>query len=152
MLQIEGWKRISIWLTVIVGLALAVPNFFYGRVEQSNDARAEIEVLGSNADREAAAAGWPSFLPSSLVNLGLDLRGGAHLLTEVAVEDVYSERMDALWPEVRDALRNERATVGTIRRQDGPADELRVRISQPDGMARALELVRALATDRRAHV
>ena len=48
-------------------------------------------------------------------------------------------------PEVRDALREERATVGTIRRIDGPADELWVRISQPEQMARALELVRALA-------
>jgi preprotein translocase subunit SecD len=42
------------------------------------------------------------------VNLGLDLRGGAHLLAEVQVADVYADRMDALWPEVRDALRDER--------------------------------------------
>ncbi|MEO1194724.1 MAG: protein translocase subunit SecD [Pseudomonadota bacterium] len=145
MLQIDAWKRITIWLTVIIGLGLAFPNFFYGRVEQANDARAEIEVLGANSEREAAAAGWPSFLPGTLVNLGLDLRGGAHLLAEVRLEDVYAERMDALWPEVRDALRVERETVGSIRRQDGPDDVLRVRISNPDGMARALELTRALA-------
>jgi Preprotein translocase subunit SecD len=31
------------------------------------------------------------------VNLGLDLRGGAHLLAEVAVSDVYEQRMGALW-------------------------------------------------------
>ena len=41
------------------------------------------------------------FLPSSLVNLGLDLRGGAHLLAEVQVSDVYEQRMAALWPDVR---------------------------------------------------
>ena len=146
MLQIEGWKRISIWLTVIVGLALAMPNFFYGTVERSNDAEAEIEALGATSEREAAAAAWPSFLPDGLVNLGLDLRGGAHLLAEVHVEDVYAERMNALWPEVRDTLRAERDTVGTIRRQDGPDDELRVRISRPEGLARAVELVRGLAT------
>lgn len=57
MLQIDAWKRITIWLTVIIGLGLAFPNFFYGRVEQANDARAEIEVLGANSEREAAAAG-----------------------------------------------------------------------------------------------
>jgi hypothetical protein len=34
------------------------------------------------------------------------------------VEDVYETRMDSLWPEVRDALREERDTVGTIRRID----------------------------------
>jgi hypothetical protein len=33
------------------------------------------------------------------------------------VEDVYEARMDSLWPEVRDALRDLRDTVGTIRRR-----------------------------------
>jgi preprotein translocase subunit SecD len=39
----------------------------------------------------------------NLVNLGvLDLRGGAQLLAEVKVEQVYEQRMRATWPEVRD--------------------------------------------------
>ena len=59
-------------------------------------------------------------MPSSLVNLGLDLRGGAQLLAEVRVEDVYAHRMDALWPEVRDVLRDERDAVGAIRRIEAP--------------------------------
>ena len=91
------------------------------------------------------AAQWPSYLPSSLVNLGLDLRGGAHLLAEVQVADVYQARMEATWPEVRDALRPLRSTVGTIRKQPSPVDELRVRIGDPSGMQQALETVRALA-------
>ncbi len=129
MLQFDAWKRILIWLVCVTGLVLAVPNLFYANVERHNDAVAEIEALGSTPERVEAAAAWPDFLPSSLVNLGLDLRGGAHLLAEVQVEDVYAARMDALWPEVRDALRDERDTVGTIRRQDAAPDELRVRIS-----------------------
>ncbi len=32
---------------------------------------------------------WPTWLPSGLVEPGLDLRGGAHLLAEVQVADVY---------------------------------------------------------------
>ena len=60
---------------------------------------------------------WLSFLPSSLVNLGLDLRGGAHLLAEVQVSDVYEQRMAALWPDVREILRAERYTVVSIRFQ-----------------------------------
>ncbi len=146
MLQIEGWKRAAIWLTIALGLAFAMPNFFYGTVERSNDAEAEIEALGATPERLAEASQWPTFLPGTLVNLGLDLRGGAHLLAEVHVEDVYAERMNALWPEVRDALRDERDVIGTIRRQDGPPDELRVRISRPEGLARAVEVVRDLAT------
>ena len=145
MLQIDLWKRVLIWLVVAAGLLSAMPNAFYGRVEGHNDAVAEIEVMGETPERLAAKAGWPDILPSSLVNLGLDLRGGAHLLAEVQVEDVYESRMDALWPEVRDALRAAREEVGTIRRQNSAPDELRVRISQPEGMQRALELTRGLA-------
>ena len=104
MLQIDIWKRFLIWAVVVVGVVCAAPNLFYGRVEGHNDAVAAIEVLGSTPDREADAAQWPDFLPSALVNLGLDLRGGAHLLAEVHLEDVYASRIDALWPEVRDAL------------------------------------------------
>ncbi|MEM0949032.1 MAG: protein translocase subunit SecD [Pseudomonadota bacterium] len=145
MLQIDLWKRILIWCVVAAGLLMAMPNAFYTKVEQHNDAVAEIEVLGETPERLEARSGWPEFLPSSLVNLGLDLRGGAHLLAEVQVEDVYEGRMDALWPEVRDALREARDEVGTIRRQDGPVDELRIRISQPDGLRRAVEIARGLA-------
>jgi preprotein translocase subunit SecD len=145
MLQIDTWKRVLIWSVCVIGLLMALPNAFYTRVEQSNDAKTAIELGIDTPDIQTEAAQWPNWLPSSLVNLGLDLRGGAHLLAEVNVQDVYESRMDAMWPEIRDALRDERATVGTIRRQDSAPDEIRVRISQPEGMARALEVVRGLA-------
>ncbi|WP_170788849.1 protein translocase subunit SecD [Ruegeria lacuscaerulensis] len=145
MLHIDTWKRVLIWLVCVTGLLMALPNAFYTRVEQSNDAKAAIELGIDTPEMQAEAAQWPNWLPSSLVNLGLDLRGGAHLLAEVKVSDVYESRMDAMWPEIRDALRDERATVGTIRRQNSAPDEIRVRISQPEGMARALEVVRGLA-------
>jgi len=145
MLQIDLWKRVLILLTCVVGLWLALPNAFYSRVEQSNDADTAIALGGETPELRAQADQWPGWMPSGLVNLGLDLRGGAHLLAEVQVQDVYEARMQAMWPDVRDALRPERATVGTIRLHPSPADELRIRISQPDGMPRALEVVRGLA-------
>ena len=145
MLQIALWKRITILLTCAVGLWLAVPNLFYTTVEQHNDAVQAIELGAVTPENEAMRDGWPGWMPSGLVNLGLDLRGGAHLLAEVQVEDVYASRMDAYWPEIRDALRPERATVGTIRLQPSPSDEVHVRISQPEGMQRAIEVVRGLA-------
>ncbi len=145
MLQIDTWKRVLIWAVCVIGLLMALPNAFYTRVEQSNDAKAAIELGLDTPEMQAEAGQWPNWLPSSLVNLGLDLRGGAHLLAEVQVSDVYESRMDAMWPEIRDALRDERGTIGTIRRQDSAPDEIRVRISQPDGMPRALEVVRGLA-------
>lgn len=145
MLFIDLWKKVVIWVVVALGLVLALPNAFYDRVEQFNDAEKAIGVGFDTPENREKTGLWPSFLPSGLVNLGLDLRGGAHLLAEVQVADVYAQRMTALWPDVRDVLRPERATVGTIRLQKGAADELRVKISEPAGMDRALQLVRGLS-------
>ena len=135
MLQIDLWKRILIWLVVAAGLLLALPNAFYSRVEGHNDA------ITSGVEDST----WPSYLPTGLVNLGLDLRGGAHLLAEVRVADVYESRMKGMWPEIRNRLRDAREQVGTIRLVEGKPDELRVRIGNADGMARAVQLVRDLA-------
>jgi preprotein translocase subunit SecD len=144
MLNISLPKQITIWLIVVIGLMMALPNGFYARVETSNDARAAIAAGQTSAELEQDAGLWPGFLPSNLVNLGLDLRGGAHLLVEVAVEDVQEAFLEGFWPQVRDALAAERDTVGFVTREEGPANELRVRISEAAGANRAFELARGL--------
>ncbi len=141
MLQIDLWKRVLIVLTCALGLWLALPNAFYGPVEQHNDAVKAIEVSGDSPDLAAQRALWPEWMPSGLVNLGLDLRGGAHLLAEVRVEDVYENRIEATWPEVRDSLRS----LTPVRRLESPGDVLRVRLNDADKMAEALQIVRDLA-------
>ncbi len=146
MLNFSFSKLLMIWITVIVGLTFALPNGFYGRVEAHNDAMAVIETGQTNAELAADAALWPNFLPSSLVNLGLDLRGGAHLLVEVQVEDVHASFLEGFWPSVRDTLAAERDVVGFVTREDSPPTELRVRISEPEGATRAFELVRGLGS------
>lgn len=146
MLYTPLWKKILVGAVVALGLLLAMPNLFYARVEARNDAaEASVKAGFVTTEQQAAMDEWPTWLPSGLVNLGLDLRGGAHLLAEVQVADVYKARMDGLWPEVRDALRDQRDAVGSIRRQPAPAGSLRVEISKPEGMAAAIEAVRALA-------
>ncbi|MBD3785802.1 MAG: protein translocase subunit SecD [Sphingomonadales bacterium] len=147
MLQIPLWKRVIILGLCLIGLALAAPNLFYGRVEAHNDAVAAQEKTGAmSAEQTAARDLWPDWLPSGLVNLGLDLRGGAHLLAEVHVADVYKARMDSLWPEARRALAAERATIGAVRRAPSPPGELRIQIGEPTQLARAVEIARALAS------
>ncbi|WP_297768471.1 protein translocase subunit SecD [uncultured Roseovarius sp.] len=146
MLQIDLWKRIAIWGLVALGLLLALPNGFYSRVEQHNDAAAAVEAGADPSSVAEDLALWPSWMPSSLVNLGLDLRGGAHLLAEVQVEDVYQARIEGMWPEVRDLLREERDRVGPIRLQPTEAPELRVRlVERPEMTEEAASLVRGLA-------
>ncbi|WP_338548407.1 protein translocase subunit SecD [Roseovarius phycicola] len=146
MLQIDLWKRVVIWGLVALGLLLASPNGFYTKVETHNDAMVALEQGATGAELEAQAASWPSWMPSGLVNLGLDLRGGAHLLAEVQVEDVYQARIEAMWPEIRDLLREERSRVGPIRLQPTDAAELRVRlVEKPEEIEYAAGLVRGLA-------
>lgn len=141
MLQISLWKRIAIWLTCAVGLLLAMPNAFYGPVEGHNDAVKEIALSGNTPELEAQRALWPDFLPNGLVNLGLDLRGGAHLLAEVRVEDVYAARMDAMWPVVRDAVRG----LTPVNEVQSEVGTLRFRLSDATKMAEAMQIVRGLA-------
>ncbi len=147
MLTTPLWKRLLIWAIVVLGVTMAAPNLFYGRVEVHNDAAQAIEKAGGVAtpEQSAALAHWPEYLPSNLVNLGLDLRGGAHLLAEVQVADVYKSRIDALWPQVRDALRDVRDQVGNVRRQPSVPGVLRIAISEQAAMPVALAAVQALA-------
>ncbi|MBE3637040.1 protein translocase subunit SecD [Mangrovicoccus algicola] len=147
MLDVPVWKRVLVTGLCVAGLLFAAPNLFYSRVESHNDALQAVERTGTTTpELQAAADGWPSFLPSGLVNLGLDLRGGAHLLAEVHTQDVYADRMDNLWPEIRDALRAERGTIGTIRRQDSAPDELRIRVGNPDNIQAAVRAVADLSS------
>lgn len=147
MLHIPLWKRIVIWGLCALGLLTALPNAFYARAERHNDAVVAAERAGFETEAQAAdRALWPSWLPSAIVNLGLDLRGGAHLLAEVQVADVYKARMDALWPEMRRALAEARGEIGGIRRAPSDPSELRIQIEKPEAMAKAVEVARGLAS------
>ena len=145
MLHFAGWKKALVALACLAALLFSAPNLFYGTVEKANDARASIEAGNSGPSLEAAASAWPSWAPSDIINLGLDLRGGAHLLVEVAVSDVHRERMDALWPEARDALRDLRDQIGPFRRRSEGADTLTIVLDDPAGADIAANALRALA-------
>jgi preprotein translocase subunit SecD len=126
----------------VIGVVIALPNLFYSRVETSNDAVTTMERgAAETPELDAQRAEWPRWMPSKLVNLGLDLRGGAHVLVEVRTSDVHAERLEGLWPDLRGKLRDLRAQVGTVRRLNSGPEELRIRISDPAGMEAALRAV-----------
>lgn len=147
MLYTPLWKRLLVLALCAWGISASVPNLFYTQVEQHNDATDAIAAAdGVATDAQATdLAKWPTFLPSALMNLGLDLRGGAHLLAEVQVSDVYSQRIDAMWPEVRDALKDVRAEVGAVRRMPSVPGVLRVSIANADKIDVAVAKVKTLA-------
>ena len=130
---------------VIAGLLFALPNAFYSRVESFNDASLAIENGQDPTLFKDEKKLWLEFLPTSLVNLGLDLRGGAHLLAEVRTTDVHAQKIKSLWVDVRDVLRQKRSDIGTIRLQDSNPGTLRVKISKPDAMQTAIEAVSSLS-------
>lgn len=87
MLQFPLWKRVLILLVALLGIAYALPN-----------------VTGP----WQPFLGYPTWAPGKPMNLGLDLRGGAHLLVRVRVEDVLVERLNSTNDAIRNALRESR--------------------------------------------
>ena len=88
MIYIERWKVILILAVCLLGVVYALPNAL---------PRPAVEWLKTHA---------PALAPSQTVNLGLDLRGGSHLLLEVATDTVIDERMQELLDQTRTELRN----------------------------------------------
>ncbi len=134
------WKRLLVIGICLIGLIIALPNAFYGRVETANDARKAVERgAAPTPELEHDMSLWPAWVPSRLVNLGLDLRGGAHVLVQVETQDVHAEQLEGLWPDLRDKLRDLRDQVGSVRRLELGPDELRIRIGNSAGMDAAVQ-------------
>ncbi|MBB5223006.1 preprotein translocase subunit SecD [Amaricoccus macauensis] len=146
MLHTPTWKKLLILAVCVIAFVVVLPNLFYPRVEGANDARKAVE-RGATLTPEMAAAEsrWPAWMPHTLVNLGLDLRGGAHVLVQVQTQDVHAEQLEGLWPDLRDRLRDLRDQIGTVRRLDGSPEELRIRIGNAAGMDAALKAVEEAA-------
>ena len=82
MLYFQTWKLVLILGACLLGVIFALPNAF----------------------APETVARWPSFLPHKQVSLGLDLRGGSHLLLEVDMGAVEKERLAGLVDEIRTQL------------------------------------------------
>lgn len=99
MISIARWKIFLILAVVVFGFVYSAPN-----------------VMPEAARNALAKYPW---LPHKTVNLGLDLRGGAHLLYEVDTEVVFKERADLLVQDIRSQFRDEKigySKLGTMDR------------------------------------
>ena len=94
MLYFSKWKIAAILIIVFTGVIFAVPNLV----------------------SEKQAQKIPDWLPHYQLTLGLDLKGGAHLLMQVDQEKLIAERLEALRDDVRVKLRaaNARGRARTV--------------------------------------
>jgi preprotein translocase subunit SecD len=84
MLDFPRWKIWAVSLTILLGILYALPNMLPSSVLN----------------------GLPGWAPSQQLNLGLDLRGGSHILLEADTRDVAKQRLDTLEETVRSELRD----------------------------------------------
>ncbi|MBT2134137.1 protein translocase subunit SecD [Croceibacterium sp. LX-88] len=98
MLEFPTWKRVYLWAITLFFALAAVPSL----VSLTN-------------------ARWPEFLPSPMINLGLDLAGGSHILLEGDPRQVAKQRLETMEESVRTALRdaNPRIRIGDISTANG---------------------------------
>ena len=140
MLKFPLWKILLILMPCLWGIYSFSPHFFYSQVEKYNDLKKSGLVETQKPLLEPQL--WYDWAPSDLVNLGLDLRGGAHVLVEVNLEDVYSERLQNFWPEIRKNLRAIRNEVGSFSQEVSALnDSLIITMSKKEGIEKAISFL-----------
>jgi preprotein translocase subunit SecD len=99
MLQFSTWKQVAIILTCVIGVLLVVPNFL------------SKETLDS----------LPRWVPKTQLSLGLDLRGGAHLLLSMETADVRKDWLETLRDDARRRTVSMAALMALLTRFCSPA-------------------------------
>ena len=119
MLYFSRWKIIAIIATVLAGLIFSLPNFF----------------------AKETLASWPSFMPKQQLPLGLDLRGGAHLLLAMDPDEIKKDWLTSLRDASRKSLRDAKIGYSGLGVQ-GPS--LQIKLSKPEDKDTALKELRKL--------
>ena len=118
MLDFPRWKRIWLWAVTLFFALAAVPSL--------------VSLSGAR---------WPEALPDPMVNLGLDLAGGSHILLEADPAQVREQRLETMEESVRNALRTAepRIRIGSISRSGGRLSFMLDDPSQVDAARDAIE-------------
>jgi preprotein translocase subunit SecD len=121
MVYFAKWKIAIVIAVCLLGVAFATPNLL---------------------DRKTTAD-LPGWLPNQQVSLGLDLRGGSHLLLEVEAQTVINERLESIVDSIRQTLRSERIRYTGLGLHDS---KVSVQIKKHDQVEQAYDLVRKIDT------
>lgn len=118
MLHFSRFKIGFVALVCLWGLLATFPNFVSEKTLES----------------------WPGFLPNSQLKLGLDLKGGAHLLLQMDSKELRKDWLKSLRGDVRKQLLEAK-----IKHKIGySGDQLRVRLIDASDNATALEALRKI--------
>src|SRR3954470_7101820 len=120
MLNLQRWQTIAVLLFTGLALLLALPNVLPAMV---------LDHL-------------PHWYQQSRINLGLDLRGGAHFLLEADLRSVLNERLTNLSDSVRGELRKQQVGFKDVTVQGGNA--VIVVLREEGQRAKAIEAIRSL--------
>ena len=120
MLNLPRWQTLVIIAIVALSCLFALPNVLPASV---------LDVM-------------PHWYASSRINLGLDLRGGAHFLLEADLRSVFNERLNNLSDSVRGELRKNQ--VGFREVTVDPGGAIVVSLRDEGQRAKAVEAIRAV--------
>ena len=127
MLQYKTWQLVIIIGVIVLGALFALPNLIPAK------------------DREKI----PQFLPSSTINLGLDLQGGSYLLLGVDTDKVISDRLVSTRQDVQRAMRpsggKERIVLDDLPSVDSRAGTVSLRVRDAEQIEEAADRVRDLS-------
>ncbi len=119
MLHFERWKIILIVLTCLAGFVFTLPNFFSKETVES----------------------WPRWMPHRQLPLGLDLRGGAHLLLAMDTNELEKDWLTTLRDDARKQLRDAKigfTGLGVV------GNSVQVKISKPEDFDKAFTTLKKL--------
>lgn len=120
MLNLQRWQTIAVLVFTGLALLLALPNVLPAMV---------LEHL-------------PHWYQQSRINLGLDLRGGAHFLLEADLRSVMTERLTNLSDSLRGELRKQQVAFKDITIEPGRG--LVVSLRDEAQRQKALDAIRAI--------
>jgi len=119
MLNVTRWNANAVALICVLSLLLCVPSFFSPQT----------------------VSRWPFWLPKKQLSLGLDLRGGAHLLLALEVNDVRKDWLDALREDARRRLRESKIGVSAV---GIVGNSVQVRVAKVEESEAALKALRQM--------
>ncbi len=122
MLDFPRWKQVWYWFLTLGIAAAALPSLF-----------------------SLANARWPEFLPNPVINLGLDLAGGSHILLEADTAQVTRQRLEIMEESVRSRMKQATPAIaiGDISSKDG---KLSFMLADPSKVDAARELILPLTS------